>query len=240
MHDKKEFEQTVSVCLATYNGEKYIAAQLKSILDQLPDTAEVIISDDGSKDRTIEIVRSFNDPRVFIKKNTGKSGPIGNFENALSFAKGDIIFLSDQDDVWMPNKLADHMKGHQVHDLVISDAVVVDETGNILFDSFFIQRKSRAGLFNNLLKNSYIGCCMSFKRRILQISLPFPASIHMHDWWIGLIAERFGTVMFLNSKTLRYLRHDNNASQTLVKKLPVKDQIKNRVNLLYNLFTLKN
>lgn len=90
----------ISVCMACYNGQKYIRQQIDSILSQLKENDELIISDDGSKDLTCEIVLSYHDPRIKLLHNTKEHGFIGNFENALRCAKGDIIFLSDQDDVW--------------------------------------------------------------------------------------------------------------------------------------------
>ena len=86
----------ISVCMATYNGEKYIAEQIRSILPQLSEDDEVIVSDDGSSDATLDIVRSFNDPRIRIVQNELEHGYTKNFENALNHANGDIIFISDQ------------------------------------------------------------------------------------------------------------------------------------------------
>ncbi|MEO5643505.1 MAG: glycosyltransferase, partial [Bacteroidia bacterium] len=95
----------ISVCLATYNGEKYIGEQLQSILIQLSQHDEVIISDDSSSDRTIDIVQAFGDSRIIILHGQTFRSPIRNFENALSHAGGQYIFLADQDDVWLPEKV---------------------------------------------------------------------------------------------------------------------------------------
>ncbi|WP_144916890.1 glycosyltransferase family 2 protein [Mucilaginibacter frigoritolerans] len=223
--------------MATYNGEKYIYQQIKSILNQLSALDELIISDDGSKDQTILILESFNDTRIKIFKNEKSNGPVGNFENALSKAKGDIIFLADQDDVWLPGKINTHTLLHEKYDLVISDAKVVNEAGDMIYESFFKERDSRPGLFNNLIKNSYIGCCMSFNRRILNYALPFPAYIHMHDWWIGLIGELKGHTIFCNDQLMNYVRHQNNASPTLSRSgYSGLKRLKNRVQLIYGLF----
>lgn len=94
----------ISVCMATYNGEEYIKEQLESILCQLGEMDEIIISDDGSTDNTLNIIESYNDSRIKIHINTGKHGFVYNFENALQKAKGEYIFLSDQDDIWLPEK----------------------------------------------------------------------------------------------------------------------------------------
>lgn len=228
----------VSVCIATYNGAKYIRNQINSILMQLTDEDELIISDDGSFDGTLEILQTFRDDRIKIIFNEYK-GVISNFENTLRKARGEIIFLADQDDIWLPNKIQMHLGCHKNYDLVLSDAEVINEDGAVLYDSFIKERHSKVGLWHNMIKNSYIGCCMSFNRKVLEKSLPFPIDIPMHDWWIGLIAEKFGHAHILPVKTLRYLRHNNNASQTLEKTLPLTEQIKNRAILVINLLKRK-
>ena len=225
-----------SICIATYNGEKHIHKQIKSILEQLAANDEIIVSDDSSTDNTIQIIQSFNDPRIKIFKNTNANGPVGNFENALSKANGNIIFLADQDDKWRVNKLETHIKLHHNYDLVISDAIVTDEFDTVIFDSFFEERKSKPGLLNNLIRNSYIGCCMSFNKKILKYALPFPPYIHMHDWWIGLIAEAKGKTIFCDEKLMYYVRHQNNASPTLGKSgYSGLKRMKNRLQLIYGL-----
>lgn len=123
----------ISVCIATYNGEKYIGEQIASILKQLNANDEVIISDDGSTDATLSIIKTFQDPRIRVIPGPQKHSPTQNFENVLHHAQGDYIFLSDQDDVWKTNKVATCMKWLQKYDCVISNAEVTDEHLNILF-----------------------------------------------------------------------------------------------------------
>jgi glycosyltransferase involved in cell wall biosynthesis len=225
----------VSICLASYNGEKFIKEQIASILNQLAANDELIISDDNSTDNTLKVINSFQDTRIKLFFNEKVKGPVGNFENAISKANGDIIFLADQDDVWMPNKIKEHLELHRKYDLVMSDAVVVDENGNIIFESFFKARNSKKGVLNNLVKNSYIGCCISFNRKICNAALPFPPYIYMHDCWIGIIGELKGNVIFHEEKLIRYLRHSNNASVTLSQKLPLNKKISNRISVIRGL-----
>ena len=121
----------ISVCLATYNGEKYIKEQLDSILPQLSANDEIIISDDNSTDDTINIIRSLNDERIKIYVNKTK-GIVKNFENALNNASGDIIFLSDQDDVWKNDKVKKILSAFSSDNsltLVFSNAEIIDENG---------------------------------------------------------------------------------------------------------------
>ena len=113
----------ISVCIATYNGERYIGEQIKSILNQLNSSDEIIVSDDGSKDKTIDVVKSFDDKRIRIIDGPRKGSPISNFENALKAAKGEYIFTADQDDVWTDDKVRTCMRYLQSYDCVVSDAM---------------------------------------------------------------------------------------------------------------------
>lgn len=201
----------ISVCMATYNGEKYVAEQINSILLQLSENDELIVSDDGSCDGTIKIIQRINDGRIKIYNNKNH-GLIHNFENALKHALGDYIFLCDQDDVWKENKVCEMILHLNKYDLVVSDCMVVDKDLNVIFTSFFKQESSCKGLMKNLYKNSYLGCCMAFRRKVLEYVLPFPKHIAMHDIWIGLMVELHGTSYFLENPLMLYRRHGNNAS----------------------------
>ena len=204
----------ISVCMATYNGEKYIEAQLISILSQIDKNDEVIISDDSSTDKTIEIIKSFNDSRIKIYDNQKFKSPTFNFENALKHATGDYMFLSDQDDIWVENKVEMIINALEENDLVLSDATIIDEHGKQIGDFFYAINGSRKGFVKNIVKNSYLGCSMAFNRKVLDKALPFPKDIPMHDWWLGLVAEIYGKTYFIKEPLIRYRRHGNNASPT--------------------------
>ncbi|MEM7184509.1 MAG: glycosyltransferase, partial [Spirochaetota bacterium] len=111
----------ISVCIATFNGEKYIHEQLVSILQQLGTNDEIIISDDSSTDNTIKMIHAINDKRIKIYHNNVRN-PIQNFENALRKAQGKYIFLSDQDDIWLETKISITIEHLQKYDLVVHDA----------------------------------------------------------------------------------------------------------------------
>ncbi len=207
----------ISVVLATYNGQKFIEQQLQSIITQLPLDSEIIISDDKSVDRTIEIIEQFNDTRIKIIENHKRKGTISNFENGLKHASGNIIFLSDQDDVWLPNKVETVKKYLQEYDLVMSDCKIVDENLEVLQDSLFASLQSGKGFFKNLISNTYIGCCIAFKKNLLKLALPFPKNIPMHDIWLGMVAELFFSPQFINDKLVLYRRHELNKSSTSTK-----------------------
>ena len=115
----------ISVCIATYNGSRFIDRQLRSILCQLGPDDEVVVSDDGSADDTLSIIRQFGDSRIRIIDGPHRHSPIWNFEKAMQAAKGDYIFLSDQDDEWLPSKVKVSMTYLQEYDCIVSDNRVV-------------------------------------------------------------------------------------------------------------------
>jgi glycosyltransferase involved in cell wall biosynthesis len=204
----------ISVCMASFNGAKYIEDQVASILKQLGSNDELIISDDGSTDGTTEIIRFLDDPRIQLVKNTKIKGYTGNFENALKLATGEIIFLSDQDDIWHDDKVKSILPLLEDNDFVITDASVVNEELDILTPSYFQLRKTKFGFLNSLIRCRYLGCCYAFKRNVLAKSLPFPSDHEMlpHDLWLALVAEFFFRVKYLKTPLIDYRRHDFNVS----------------------------
>jgi GT2 family glycosyltransferase len=120
-------------------------------------------------------------------------------------------------------------------DLVISDCILIDASGALLADSFFELRGSGSGFLKNLYKNSFLGCCMAFRRSILEKALPFPADLAMHDTWLGLVAELYGTTYFCPKKLVHYRRHSNTATETGGKSsLPFTQQLSQRWTFLYH------
>lgn len=200
----------ISVCIPTFNGQKYIAQQLDSILCQLTESDEIIISDDSSQDRTIEIINNYSDPRINLILNCNFKSPIFNLQNALIHAKGDYIFLADQDDVWLPGKVEAMTQYLQHYNIVVSDCTLIDSDGNVIAESFFVINHSKKGFIHNFIKNSYLGCCIAFRKEMLRYYLPFPDTIAMHDIWIGLLSEIFGKPHFISDKFVLYRRHDAN------------------------------
>lgn len=201
----------ISVCIATYNGERFIKEQLLSILSQLDDKDEIVISDDSSTDMTVDIIKSLNDKRIKLILNGEFHSPIYNFENAIKHATGDYIFLSDQDDVWRENKIKIMLPFLEEYDLVQSNAVVVDASLKVLKNDFFSPMMKK-GLVSHWFRNPYTGCMMAFHRRALKYILPFPNKLPMHDIWIGLCCDLFAKVYFLDEKMILYRRHGNNVS----------------------------
>ncbi len=205
----------VSVCMATYNGARYLRLQLDSVLAQLGPDDELLVQDDGSTDETLDIIRSYDEPRIAVVQNVSNLGVISTFERCLSRARQPIVLLCDQDDEWLPGKVdamvaafADpHVTG------VVTDAVIVDEDGNRTDDSIFAYFRSGPGVIRNYVKNTYLGCCLAVRREVLDLALPVPRAVRTHDGWIGITADMLGEVVFLPTAYVRYRRHDTNVSQ---------------------------
>lgn len=225
----------VSVCLATYNGEKYLREQLDSIICQLSDTDELIISDDGSGDATIDIVKSYHDNRIRLFENKGKHGFISNFENALKQSVGEIILLSDQDDIWKPNKVRVVTDSLKSCDLVVHDAELVDKEGRSIGKTYYQTMHKHTGFVANLLKPRFLGCCMAFNRKVLNKALPL-VERRGHDYWIGMIAIIGFKVSFVDDILISYRRHGGNVTTSSEKsdKSLYKKYLK-RLNMIYEL-----
>ena len=226
----------ISVCVATYNASRYIREQINSVLIQLNADDEIVVSDDESSDDTVAILNCINDHRIKILSGNGNLGVIKNFERALYATKGEVIFLCDQDDVWLANKVSTCLNYLDSNLLVVTDCIVVDAELKCLHKSFFALRNSRKGFIHNLYRNSYIGCCMAFKRELLSYALPIPPKVAMHDIWLGMVAEKYGRVTFLPIPLLLYRRHSENASP-LKSRYGMFKKIHFRVMLIFFIFT---
>lgn len=233
-----------SICIATYNGEKYIKQQLISILSQINIDDEVVVSDDGSTDNTIDEINSLNDKRIKIIHG-GFRHFKWNFANALSAAKGEYIFLSDQDDVWVNGKYQSCLEYLKDYDLICHNSKVVNQDLEPIIHSFFDYYNSGKGIIKNSIKNTYFGACMAFNRRILDAALPLPKTMEIgHDIWIGLVAEAIGKVLFVDTPYLLYRRHETaltNISNDLTSrsKRSLFTKIWSRFVVLYHIFSFK-
>ena len=211
----------VSVAMVTYNGGRYLRQQLDSVLEQLGDQDELVVSDDGSEDDTLLILREYQrrDKKIRILEGPGK-GIKKNVEHAVLGTRGSYIFLADQDDIWLPGKVERILQVFQEQkvSVVVHDAKVFEgeDSAQILMDSFYAFRDSGAGVLKNIVKNSYIGCCMAFRRELLRTVIPVPAQIEMHDQWIGVLGHYFaGEASTLPDALLLYRRHgDNNSAMS--------------------------
>lgn len=196
--------------MATFNGARFLRPQLDSILTQLQSNDELVVSDDGSDDGTLDLLAEYRDARLRVFRNSFRN-VTRNFEFALNQAQGTNIFLSDQDDEWMANKVATMCAQLEGCDLVVSDCEIMDADGRTLAASYFALNRSRPGVLANLWRNGYLGCCMAFRREVVRRALPLPSRVP-HDIWIGLIAELFGKTEFIDQRLVRFRRHEANAS----------------------------
>jgi glycosyltransferase involved in cell wall biosynthesis len=209
--------------MATYNGEKYIKQQIDSILNQIDSNDELIISDDGSTDNTLKIIRSYDDNRIVlihhkqnlkIKKNRYSNIKLAtnNFENALRFVRGDYVFLSDQDDVWLKNRKDECLKYLKNYDIVLCNYNIINDNEKIICEKFLNKSPISKYIIFNILNMHFIGCCIAFNRKILNYILPFPASLFVHDIWIGSIGSKLGEFCFIDKILHSYRRHESNIS----------------------------
>ena len=202
----------VSVALAAYNGGRYIAEQLESILPQLSEDDEIIVSDDNPGGDTKDAVAALGDSRIVYIEGEGK-GVVKNFENALNHASGDVIFLCDQDDVWLPGKVQTVLDAiGSGSDLVLHDARVTDENLQEISPSYFALHGTNSSYARNIVKNTFVGCCMAFTKEVLNECLPFP-DVPMHDWWIALCAMKRGRrVNLIDTPLILWRRHGDNVT----------------------------
>lgn len=207
----------ISVCMATYNGRHFIEEQINSIFPQLSTDDELVISDDHSTDGTWEFLLDLQkqEPRIKLFRNEGQ-GLIANFANAIQQSQNPLIFLSDQDDVWVPDKVERTLpyfeKDPKVK-VVVSDLIIVDNDFEILAPSYQAMRKTHQGFWHNLLRSSYIGAGMAFRAELKALILPIPSDVPMHDMWIGLLADYYQGVVFIPEQLVYYRRHGLNASE---------------------------
>lgn len=217
-----------SVCIATYNGEKHIREQIQTIVDQTYAVDEIIISDDGSTDGTIDIVKELqqSDSRIKIFKGP-QMGFASNFGHAMQQATMDVILLCDQDDVWEKDKVE---KIEKVFSSNQECTTVMHAMSTFRVDSDLTQEITigyRKGFLLNYIKSCYWGCCMAVKREFIQRFLPFRNYCVEHDQLVGLFSEKYGKTIFLEDKLIRHRLHANNTSYSL----PWKKKIEFRVEL---------
>jgi glycosyltransferase involved in cell wall biosynthesis len=231
----------ISVCMASYNGERFISRQLQTILSQLLPSDEVVISDDSSTDRTVEFIEAIEDNRIRLFVGQTFHSPIYNFEHALKHATGEVIFLSDQDDEWVDGWVETALVTLRDVSLVVCDADMIDTYGKVrppLEAKIYRGSARKPGITRNLYRNGYIGCCCAFRREVLERALPFPAKLPWHDWWIGLVADAFFSTRFIPDRKIRYRRHGGNVSQTGEKSTStIMKKVRMRWNLCFALIT---
>lgn len=211
----------VSIAMATYNGAKYIIEQLDSLASQtrLPD--EVVITDDCSTDNTIHLIENFAKEAPFpihISKNRENLGYSGNFNAALEKTTGDIVFLSDQDDVWYPKKIETVLRYASVNKdalIIMNDALLTDANLNPSSVTKIGQIKSGGISINSFV----MGCCCAIRRDLLDMCLPIPRQYNSHDGWLVGFAIALDSRIILNEVLQFYRRHEKNESQFIANRI---------------------
>jgi GT2 family glycosyltransferase len=202
--------------MATYNGERYLMAQIDSVLAELQSGDELIVVDDASSDGTYGLLRSVTWPGLQVVQNLSNIGVLRTFERGLMLARGDVVFLCDQDDIWLPGKRAAFINSFTEDALtlvVVSDAELIDANGAVLAPSFMANRGGfKGGVISTVVRNRYLGCAMALRRRVLTAALPIPRFVPMHDMWLGAVASAAGRVRYIPSPLLQYRRHGANVS----------------------------
>ena len=216
----KDIALKVSICMATYNGEKYVAEQINSVLDQLSSDDELVIVDDCSTDNTFQIILNFNDPRIKVYKNENNRSHVFTFSRVISLAKNEIIFMADQDDFWLKGRIS-LMKAKLMDSgklLLSSNSEFIDSEGErINFHLDGVSSNQSFSHFKNIIdifkgKTNYVGCAMAFKKELNNVILPIPSFVESHDLWIAIAGNLLRSNLHMNEATLKRRIHSNNAS----------------------------
>lgn len=222
---------TRSICLAVYNGAQYLQKQLDSVIVQLDDNDEIIVVDDCSNDKTIEIIEMYRDPRIKVYKNPRNLGHVKSFERAISLANNELIYLCDQDDVWIKNRFSlfeDILNEKSNILLVSSNSYFIDSSEKEMVTNMHSLKQEDSFNYRKNIKNifrgtiGYYGCAMAFKKDLRKIILPIPQYVESHDLWIAMAANLLKVNFHLGQPTFYRRIHNNNASlknRALIKKI---------------------
>ncbi len=213
----------ISIAMATYNGEKYLAEQLDSILAQTVQDFELVICDDCSTDGTVRILEEYmqKDSRIKVFVNKENLGFVKNFEKAIKLCSGEYIALSDQDDVWLPEHLEILMRNIKDKDLICGNAVLCDENLKTINTDLlsvskidFLPDNKDDWFFFLLHGNIFQGAASLFKSNIIEKALPIPSKVKFHDRWLALVAASENGVSYINKPILYYRQHGENITHT--------------------------
>ena len=215
----------ISVAIATYNGETFLRQQLDTVIAQTYKNIEIIISDDGSTDRTVEIIKSYVKQHTFIKIFENKN-PIGinkNFENAIKNCAGQYIALCDQDDIWLPAKLEMLISKIGKSALIYHNSLFVDINGESLNKSIADKMNCYSGSDPKvfLLLNCVSGHVCMFNKNLLQYAIPFP-TVKFYDWWLAFVATQYGGITYLDEILVHYRQHEMSKTDMLALKKSTK------------------
>jgi glycosyltransferase involved in cell wall biosynthesis len=221
-------QDRVDILLSTFNGERFIERQIESVLQQMDSACRLLIRDDGSTDATMAVVRPFvaQQPRrvVLLDDRSPGLGSCSSFGRLLEQADADYVLFCDQDDVWLPGRIAktigrikeiEREHGTDTPVLAHTDLVVADEDLRAIAPSFWLYsnlRPERGNTLNRLLvQNVVTGCATTINRALARLAAPIPrATVPMHDWWLALVASAFGRIVAIPEATVLYRQHASN------------------------------
>ena len=208
----------VSIALCTYNGERYLKEQLDSIFAQTYPNLQVVAVDDASTDSTYDILKTYsgNYPQLQIYSNQTNLGFVKNFEKAISLCTGELIALSDQDDIWHPEKIALQVAAIKDNMFIYHDSEFVHEDGSPMnkrmTDVLNFYRGDHPEVF--LFFNCVSGHSILMRRQLLEYALPLEAG-YFHDWWLAYVAANLGTIDFIPQALVKYRQHDKSDTNIL-------------------------
>lgn len=218
---------SIDILLATRNGARWLPELLASLEAQTCQDWRLLVRDDGSEDDTLEILQTFGqrlgDRMILLAGTKPLPGPMGNFAQLLEVATASYVMFCDQDDVWLPAKVARSLETMQASEirhgtstpiLVFSDLRVVDAELRPLADSFWQSqglRPMRVTYRRLLVQNVVTGCTLMANRRLIARACPIPAEACMHDWWLALVAKAFGRLEPIPEPLILYRQHGGNS-----------------------------
>ena len=218
----------ISVCIATYNGEMFIKEQLKSILSEIEPNDEVIIIDDCSNDNTVNIIKHFNDDRLKLYQNKTNRGHVYTFAKAIEIANNELIFLSDQDDVWEEGRVKTFKKYFRETDVIlISSNFSLFSKNSTKHMDHPLKKDDSTRFYKNISgillgRRAYFGCAMAFRKELKKIIIPIPDYVESHDLWIAFAANLMKSNLHIEEITLRRRIHNKNVSnpnRSIIKKI---------------------
>jgi len=233
--------EKVNILMATYNGRRYVAKQVESILNQTYTDFRLIISDDCSTDSTLKILQEYEgkDKRIEIYRHCENLGVIANFEFLIGKVRSEYFMFADQDDIWEPDKVEKSMKKMEEEnaDMVYTDLEVVDSRLKQIAPSYWKlkgldYRIKRYNNFESLYLNNFVtGCTMLVKSKWINDFLPLPkeSKYVLHDYWIALVISQKGKIIYLDETTLKYRQHTDNriGSKTKTDELETLEEVRN-------------
>jgi glycosyltransferase involved in cell wall biosynthesis len=218
----------VDIVLATYNGDKYLEEQIDSILGQTFVDWNLIIRDDKSEDKTLQIIKKYVQKypkKIFLIQDDEADSRLGasqNFSKLLKYSSAEYILFSDQDDIWLDNKIKyslEHMwnlessKGKALPILIHTDLSIVKANLELIHPSYWQHQyldPQRSELNHFLVRNLITGCTVVVNRALKNLAIPVPDAAYMHDWWLALVAAAFGEISYLPESTILYRQHTSN------------------------------